>query len=159
MRAKPKAQAATLSFAGLVLERNYKEQYVISLRRLEQISSIGSLNRTKDKHGTKRKTKSCLIAVFVTIILISLLLPSFLNLVSVSAAFGTQPVNLIDVTVGSGGKDYTTPAIILVGGGGTGATATARVCNGVIYGIVLTNPGNDYTSAPTVIIIDPKPKS
>ena len=124
------------------------------------MSSIGSLKRTKDKHGTERKTRTFLVAVFVTIILISLILPSFLNLVSVSsAAFSIQPINLIDVTVESGGTGYTTPAIILVGGGGTGAAATARVCNGVIYGIVLTNPGSDYTSAPTVIIIDPNPRA
>ncbi len=62
-------------------------------------------------------------------------------------------------TLVSGGSGYTTPAIILSGGGGTGATATARVSNGVIIAIVLTNPGNGYTSAPTVTIRDPSPRA
>ncbi len=61
--------------------------------------------------------------------------------------------------VQSGGSGYTTPAIIITGGGGTGATATARVSNGVIIGIVLTNPGSGYTSTPTVIIRDPSPRA
>ncbi len=41
----------------------------------------------------------------------------------------------------AGGSGYTTPAVVLTGGGGTGATATARVSNGVILGLVLTNAG------------------
>jgi hypothetical protein len=59
----------------------------------------------------------------------------------------------------SGGSSYTTPAVVLTGGGGTGATATARVSNGVILGLVLTNPGTAYTSAPTVTIRDPSPRA
>jgi subtilase family serine protease len=62
-------------------------------------------------------------------------------------------------TVVSGGSGYTTPAIILTGGGGVGATATARVSNGVILGLVLTNPGSGYSSAPSVIIRDPSPRA
>jgi len=63
------------------------------------------------------------------------------------------------VTVQSGGSGYTTPAILFVGGGGTGATATARVSQGVIYGIVITNAGTGYTSAPAVVIRDPDPRA
>jgi hypothetical protein len=59
----------------------------------------------------------------------------------------------------SGGSGYTTPAIIITGGGGSGATATPRVSNGVIFDIVLTNPGSGYTSAPTIIIKDPSPRA
>ena len=65
----------------------------------------------------------------------------------------------LTINLQSGGSGYTTPAIIITGGGGTGATATARVSNGVIFGIVLTNPGSGYTSAPTVIIKDPSPRA
>ena len=66
---------------------------------------------------------------------------------------------IIDIKVVNGGTGYTTPAILLKGGGGTGATATARVSNGVITGIVLTNPGSGYTSAPTIDIRDPNPRA
>jgi parallel beta-helix repeat protein len=68
-------------------------------------------------------------------------------------------INLVNVTVTSGGTGYTTPAILLEGGGGSGATATARVSNGVITGIVLTSLGGNYTSPPTVIIKDPSPRA
>ena len=66
---------------------------------------------------------------------------------------------LTNVTVNSGGTGYTTPHILLVGGGGSGATAVARVSQGVIIGIILTNPGSGYTSAPTVVIRDPSPRA
>ena len=73
----------------------------------------------------------------------------------------TTPSNptITGFTVVSGGSGYTTPAIILTGGGGVGATATARVSNGVILGLVLTNPGSGYSSAPSVIIRDPSPRA
>jgi hypothetical protein len=75
----------------------------------------------------------------------------------------TIPVGTTSVITGfnvqNGGSGYTTPAVILTGGGGTGATATARVSNGVIFGMVLTSPGGGYTSAPTVIIRDPNPRA
>ncbi len=59
----------------------------------------------------------------------------------------------------SGGSGYTTPHVTLTGGGGIGATATARVSQGVVIGLVLTNPGSGYTSAPTVILRDPSPRA
>jgi hypothetical protein len=68
-------------------------------------------------------------------------------------------IALNKVTVTSGGTGYTTPHIFLEGGGGTGATAVARVSQGVIIGIVLTNPGTGYTSTPTVIIREPSPRA
>ncbi len=66
---------------------------------------------------------------------------------------------LTGVTVISGGSGYTTPVILLLGGEGTGATATARVSNGVILFVVLTNPGDGYTSAPNVVFRDPSPRA
>jgi hypothetical protein len=59
--------------------------------------------------------------------------------------------NLTDV-----GAGYDTPpAVLLIGGGGTGATAVATVVNGVVTGISITNPGAGYTSAPRVQIASP----
>jgi subtilase family serine protease len=66
---------------------------------------------------------------------------------------------IIRFNVLSGGSGYTTPVVIISGGGGTGASATARVSNGVILGVVLTNPGSDYTSAPLVSFRDPSPRA
>ena len=69
-------------------------------------------------------------------------------------------VTLTGITVQNGGSGYTTPAIILTGGGpGSFATANAHVSNGVIKSITLTNPGTGYTSAPTVTIKDPSPRA
>jgi subtilase family serine protease len=59
----------------------------------------------------------------------------------------------------SGGSGYTTPHVVLSGGGGVGATATARVSQGVVIGLVLTNPGSGYTSAPTITLKDPSPRA
>ena len=76
-------------------------------------------------------------------------------------ASGTTPASIVltGFTVQNGGSDYTTPAVIITGGGGTGATATARVSNGVIRDVVLTNPGTGYTTAPTVTVSDPNPRA
>ncbi|HZZ26917.1 MAG TPA: autotransporter-associated beta strand repeat-containing protein [Pirellulales bacterium] len=53
---------------------------------------------------------------------------------------------------GSGFVD--TPAVQITGGGGTGATANAVIdANGHLTGIVITNPGVDYTSAPTFALV------
>jgi subtilase family serine protease len=59
----------------------------------------------------------------------------------------------------NGGSGYTTPAVVLTGGGGIGATATARVSQGRVIALVLTNAGAGYTSAPTVNIRDPSPRA
>jgi FtsP/CotA-like multicopper oxidase with cupredoxin domain len=59
------------------------------------------------------------------------------------------------VSLAEGGENYTSPSVVISGGGGTGATAAATVTAGVITGIALTNGGSGYTSAPTVTINDP----
>ena len=66
---------------------------------------------------------------------------------------------LTGFSVTNGGSGYTTPAVVISGGGGTGASATARVSNGVVLGLVLTNPGTGYTTAPTVTLRDPSPRA
>ena len=86
--------------------------------------------------------------------------PNYANspLPTVTGAFGTG-ITLTGFSLQNGGKGYTTPTVILTGGGGTGATATARVSGGVIFALTLTNPGTGYTSAPTVTLRDPQSKS
>jgi len=50
------------------------------------------------------------------------------------------------------------PTVTFTGGGGSGATATASVSStGLVTGILITNGGSGYTSAPT-ITIDYSPK-
>lgn len=53
----------------------------------------------------------------------------------------------------SGGNNYTAaPTVKLVGGGGTGATATAAISAGKVTGFTITAGGSGYTSAPIVVI-------
>lgn len=55
------------------------------------------------------------------------------------------------ITVTAGGTGYTSaPTVGFTGGGGSGATATAVVENGVVVRIDVTAPGTGFTSAPTV---------
>lgn len=57
------------------------------------------------------------------------------------------------ITVGASGTGYTgPPAVAIVGGGGTGATAAAQMAGTAVQAIVIGNPGKGYTSAPTVEI-------
>ncbi len=55
------------------------------------------------------------------------------------------------IAVNSGGTGYTSaPTVVISGGGGTGATATATVSAGVITGITVNSGGTGYTSVPTI---------
>ncbi len=55
-----------------------------------------------------------------------------------------------------GGYGYDAPpAVVLEGGGGTGASAVATVENKVVTGIQIINPGTGYTSAPEIFIASP----
>jgi filamentous hemagglutinin family protein len=64
------------------------------------------------------------------------------------------------ITLLTGGSGYSgNPTVTLVGGGGSGATATVSRINPVggattnsIYGVTLTNAGSGYTSAPSVVL-------
>ena len=51
------------------------------------------------------------------------------------------------------GSGYTvTPGVRFIGGGGSGAIATAVIGNGIVGPITVTNPGSGYTSSPTITI-------
>jgi autotransporter-associated beta strand protein len=54
----------------------------------------------------------------------------------------------------SGGGYIDTPLVVVSGGGGTGATASATInASGTLTGIVVTNPGTGYTSAPAFALL------
>ena len=74
-----------------------------------------------------------------------------------SDATATATVSVAGVITGiavtSGGTGYTSaPTVVISGGGGTGATATATVSAGVITGITVNSGGTGYTSVPTIAI-------
>ncbi|MEI8101147.1 MAG: hypothetical protein WCH09_06215 [Bacteroidota bacterium] len=60
-------------------------------------------------------------------------------------------VNILDA---GAGYDFP-PVVLLVGGGGTGATAIATVAKGFLTSVRIVSPGSGYTSAPTVRIASP----
>jgi hypothetical protein len=63
---------------------------------------------------------------------------------------------VVAATITDGGCGYTnTPAVLIVGCGGTGAIATAVVSNGVVVGITITDAGAGYTCTPTIYISSP----
>ena len=69
-----------------------------------------------------------------------------------------QVVNgfVVGTKITDGGFGYDSPpAVLLVGGGGSGASAVATVANGVVTAITIGNPGTGYTSAPVVRIASP----
>ena len=58
---------------------------------------------------------------------------------------------LDSITVTDPGSGYSqAPAVIITGGGGTGATAEASIRNGRIDQILIKEPGSGYSSEPTV---------
>jgi hypothetical protein len=74
------------------------------------------------------------------------------------AASSAQVVNgfVVGATITDGGYGYVeNPNVIITGGGGTGAKATAFQVNGVVASIIITNPGSGYTSAPNITIAPP----
>ena len=70
---------------------------------------------------------------------------------------GQSVTGITSITLLTGGSGYTAaPTVTIMGGGGSGATATASInSSGVVTGITLTNPGTGYTSAPTVVLGGP----
>ena len=69
------------------------------------------------------------------------------------ATAASQVVNgfVVGTKITDGGFGYDSPpAVLFVGGGGSGATAVATVANGVVTAITITNPGSGYASEPIV---------
>jgi hypothetical protein len=63
---------------------------------------------------------------------------------------------VVGANLTDGGFGYQeSPAVVLTGGGGTGAKAIATVVNGVVTGVTITTPGTGYTSAPNIRIASP----
>jgi hypothetical protein len=61
----------------------------------------------------------------------------------------TDKVQGIKVT--NGGTGYTVaPTVVITGGGGSGATATANISSGTVISIDVNTGGSAYTSAPTI---------
>lgn len=64
---------------------------------------------------------------------------------------------VVGVRITDAGRAYeSAPAVVLVGGGGTGAMATATVLNGVVTGVTITAPGTGYITSPIVRIASPQ---
>jgi hypothetical protein len=60
---------------------------------------------------------------------------------------------LTGVKVVNGGSDYTSvPTVVVSGGGGTGATATATIAAGKVSAIIVTSVGSGYTTTPTITV-------
>jgi hypothetical protein len=63
---------------------------------------------------------------------------------------------VVGATIDDGGCGYTNaPAVLILGGGGNGATATATVSNGLVVGVTITAGGTGYTSIPQIYIYSP----
>jgi hypothetical protein len=58
---------------------------------------------------------------------------------------------IYNIKVTTGGAGYSVVPILTIEGDGTGATATAVLTGGVITGVTVTNPGQNYTQANIVI--------
>lgn len=57
------------------------------------------------------------------------------------------------INIANGGTSYTNPpAVVITGGGGTGAKATAYIKNGAVYRINVINGGSGYISSPTITL-------
>jgi hypothetical protein len=68
------------------------------------------------------------------------------------------PSSVDYIEVVDGGSGFViTPQVDIVGGGGSGARATAQVSGGVIQSIILTNPGSGYYETPEVTLLTNNP--
>jgi hypothetical protein len=74
------------------------------------------------------------------------------------ASAASEVVNgfVVGIRIVDGGNGYSAaPAVLLIGGGGSGAEAVATVVDGVVVAVNITSSGTGYTSAPRVSIASP----
>jgi len=71
-----------------------------------------------------------------------------------SSQYIIYPTTINGITVNSGGTNYsnTGTQVRIIGGGGSGAVATASTSSGVINSITLSNNGYGYTGPPNIVI-------
>jgi hypothetical protein len=63
---------------------------------------------------------------------------------------------VVSATITDPGCGYTNaPQVLIQGGGGSGATATATIANGVVIAINIVTTGSGYTNAPQILIASP----
>lgn len=90
----------------------------------------------------------------------ALVTSSNLNQTAMASAAAPDNGFITTINVTFGGSGYVTaPGVTIFGGGGTGATATAAISNGVVTAITINPGGNGsgYTSAPSVTVAPPPP--
>jgi hypothetical protein len=81
-----------------------------------------------------------------------------LNPVPAQAFATPQMANgfIVGATVISNGSGYvTSPAVTIVGGGGSGAQAASHISGGAVTSISITSAGTGYTNTPTIRIAPP----
>jgi hypothetical protein len=69
---------------------------------------------------------------------------------------GTTSLKVQGVELSNPGSGYTSsPGIVFIGGGGSGAAATAIIGNGVVGIVTITNGGSGYATSPSVTFTGP----
>jgi len=66
----------------------------------------------------------------------------------------TGAFGVASITISAGGTSYSAGILTATGGGGTGFSGRITVNSGVIDSATVTNAGQGYTSAPTIVIND-----
>lgn len=81
--------------------------------------------------------------------------PACWNTPAAASATLTQNGGVVSIEVSDQGAGYMeTPDVVIHGGGGSGASATAVVSGGKVVSVRVKSPGRGYTSTPSVTIVD-----
>jgi uncharacterized repeat protein (TIGR01451 family)/fimbrial isopeptide formation D2 family protein len=76
-------------------------------------------------------------------------IPAGFTFTTVGSSANCIGTGVITISVTNGGAGYVSAPLVSIGGGGTGATATATISGGQVTAVTITNPGSGYAS-PTV---------
>ena len=71
-----------------------------------------------------------------------------------SVTVETGAFGIASITISAAGATYTAGILTATGGGGTGFSGAITVNSGAINSATVTNAGQGYTSAPTIVIND-----